>query len=128
MTLVPSPIAKNALVNEGEGVRFVSHTGYDAGTRGMLRLRKYSGGFGYMAGDRASAPLPAAPLLVGLPVGTLALWKDLSDAPDLRAQPLQLFLNVLVATIDVVDAIDDGLPVSDQGGEHQRSRRPEIRG
>src|SRR6202007_1093556 len=26
MTLVPSPIAKNALVNEGEGVGFVSHT------------------------------------------------------------------------------------------------------
>lgn len=42
MTLVPSPIAKNALVNEGEGVRFVSHAGYDAGTGGMLTLRKYS--------------------------------------------------------------------------------------
>jgi len=49
MTLVPSPIAKNALVNEGEGVRFVSHTEYDAGTGGMLTLRKYNGGFGYMA-------------------------------------------------------------------------------
>src|ERR1700751_4393534 len=42
MLLVPSPIAKSAFVNEGEGLRFVSHTAYDAQTKGMLTLRKYS--------------------------------------------------------------------------------------
>jgi hypothetical protein len=42
MLLVPSPIAKRALVNEGEGLRFVCHIEFDAETEGMLTLRKYS--------------------------------------------------------------------------------------
>jgi len=37
MFLVPSPIAQRALVNEGEGLRFVSHIAFDAETEECLR-------------------------------------------------------------------------------------------
>ena len=42
MALVPSPIAKNALVNEGEGLGFVCHISFDAQLREMPTLRKYN--------------------------------------------------------------------------------------
>src|SRR3546814_6223939 len=48
------------------------------------------------------------------------------DAPDLRAQPRQLALDVLVAAVEVVDAVDDGLALGDQAGEDQRGRGAQV--
>src|SRR3546814_6451707 len=41
------------------------------------------------------------------------------DAPDLRAQPRQLALDVLVAAVAVVAAVDDGLALGEQAGAGQ---------
>src|SRR6185437_4104489 len=40
--------------------------------------------------------------------------------PNLRAEPTEFFLDVLVAAIDVVDAIDDGIAVGDKARQYQR--------
>ena len=44
------------------------------------------------------------------------LGEHFADAADLGADSLQLLLDVLVATVDVIDAVDDGLAVGDQRG------------
>ena len=54
------------------------------------------------------------------------LGKHFADAADLGADSLQFFFNVFVTTIDVVDAVDDGLAVGDQRGQHERSRGAQI--
>jgi len=52
--------------------------------------------------------------------GIFELWGEhVAQALNLSAYAAQLILNVLVAAIHVVDAIDDGLTVGDQGGQHQ---------
>src|SRR5207249_7155860 len=43
------------------------------------------------------------------------LRQDLANAPDLGAYAAQLFLNVLVAAIDVIDAVDNRFAVCNQG-------------
>ena len=43
-----------------------------------------------------------------------------------RTQPRQLLLDVLVATIEVVDAVDDGFAVGDQPGQDQRRRSAQV--
>src|SRR5271157_4798623 len=40
-----------------------------------------------------------------------ALGQELSDAADLRSHPTQLFFDALVAPVNVVDAVDDGLAI-----------------
>ena len=42
------------------------------------------------------------------------LRKHLSDASDLRADGLELFFDMFVAAIDVVDAVDDCLAIGYQ--------------
>src|ERR1700757_5138543 len=49
----------------------------------------------------------------------LALREDFADAADFCANAFQLLLDMFVAAVDVVDAVDDGLAVGDQGGQHQ---------
>jgi|tagenome__1003787_1003787.scaffolds.fasta_scaffold20984463_5 hypothetical protein len=44
------------------------------------------------------------------------LGQHLADALDLRADSTKLFFNALIAAIDVVDAVDDGLAFGDQRG------------
>src|SRR5271157_412525 len=54
--------------------------------------------------------------------------EDFADAADLGADSLQLFLDVLVTAVDVVDAVNDGFAVGDQSGEHERRRGAQIAG
>src|SRR5579863_1708543 len=56
------------------------------------------------------------------------LGEHFADAFDLRADSLELLFNIFVAAVDVVDAVDDGFAVGDQGGEDERSRGAEIAG
>lgn len=42
LTLLPSPVTKNALVNEGEDVRFVCHTAFDDRLQREQKLPKYT--------------------------------------------------------------------------------------
>ena len=39
------------------------------------------------------------------------------QAPDLRAQPTEFLLDVLVAAVDVVDAVDQGVAFGDEAGQ-----------
>jgi hypothetical protein len=43
-----------------------------------------------------------------------SLGEDVADTPDFGAYCLQFFFDVLVATVQVIDAVDDGFAVSDQ--------------
>ena len=54
------------------------------------------------------------------------LGEHFSDALDLRADAFQLFFNVLVAAVDVVDTIDDGFAVGNQSGNDERGGGAEI--
>ena len=51
-----------------------------------------------------------------------------SDALDLRADSFELFFDVFVATVDVVDAVDDGFAVGDESGEDERGGGAEVAG
>ena len=42
--------------------------------------------------------------------------------------PSQFFFDALVAAVDVVDAIDDGFALGDQGGQYQRCGSAQIAG
>src|SRR6267142_1981104 len=50
------------------------------------------------------------------------------DAGDVGAYALQLFYYAFVAAIDVVNAVDDGFAVGDQGGEDQAGAGSEVGG
>jgi hypothetical protein len=45
--------------------------------------------------------------------------KDVSDPANLGANHSQLLLDVFVASVDVVDAIDDGFAIGDESSQHQ---------
>src|SRR5581483_1824474 len=51
-----------------------------------------------------------------------------SNASNLSAHAPQFFLNVLVAAVDVVNAVDDGFAIRYQGGDYQGSRRAQVGG
>jgi hypothetical protein len=50
-----------------------------------------------------------------------AAGEDLAHAFDLGAHAPELFLNMLIATVDVVHAINDGFTISHQCGQDERS-------
>jgi hypothetical protein len=50
----------------------------------------------------------------------LPLTEDVSEASDLGAHAAEFLLNLLIAAIDVIDAIKDGFAVGDEGGEDER--------
>src|SRR5277367_3198536 len=45
---------------------------------------------------------------------------------DARPHARQLFLDLLIAPVDVIHAVDDGLAASDQSRQHQRRAGPQI--
>src|SRR5216683_7464048 len=45
-----------------------------------------------------------------------------------RAHGGEFFLDALVAAVDVIHAIDDGLSLRDERGQHQRGAGPQVRG
>src|SRR3990167_1504902 len=49
-------------------------------------------------------------------------------AADLGPEQLQLFLDALVTTVDVVDAVDQGIAFCYQGTDHQAGRSPQVGG
>ena len=48
------------------------------------------------------------------------LAQDLADATNLGAYAFEFFFDIFVAAIDVVDPVNDGLAIGNQGGQHQR--------
>jgi len=46
--------------------------------------------------------------------------EEVADAADFGAHGLQLLLDILVAAVDVIHAVDDGFAVSHQGSEDER--------
>ncbi len=52
----------------------------------------------------------------------LAIGEDVAHATDLRANAAQLLFNPLISAVDMVNAVEDGLAVGNQSGEHQGSR------
>ena len=61
----------------------------------------------------------------GLP--RLLFAEDVAHAADLGADAAELFFEVLVAAVEVVDAVEDGFAVGDQRGEDQRGGGAEVR-
>ena len=61
--------------------------------------------------------------IAACPEVNLLLAEDVAHAADLGAYAAELFFDVLVAAVDVVDAVEDGLAVGDEGGEDERRRR-----
>src|ERR1035441_6065736 len=57
----------------------------------------------------------------------LLLAEDVAHASDLGAYGAEFFFEVLVAAVEVVDAVEDGLAVGDQGGEHERCGGAQVR-
>lgn len=55
-----------------------------------------------------------------------ALSVFFADTFDVRAHTAQLFDDALVATVDVINAVDDGLAAGDQAGKDQASARAQI--
>lgn len=52
--------------------------------------------------------------------------KKIANTADFGADGFQFFFDVLVTAIEVVDAVDDGLSVGDEGGEHKRSGGAQV--
>ena len=57
-----------------------------------------------------------------VPQEGLLLAEDLTHAANLSTDAAQLFFNVLIAAIDVVDAIEDAFTVGNQRGENEGRR------
>src|SRR5438874_6574051 len=54
------------------------------------------------------------------------LWQHLADTFNLCADTPQLFFDTFITAIDVVDAIDDRLTISNQCGKHERCGGAQI--
>src|SRR3989304_1184649 len=51
----------------------------------------------------------------------------LRDSRNLGAERLELLFDALVSAVEVVNAIDDALPLGGERGEHQTGAGPEVR-
>ena len=91
----------------------------------QTRASQYSRNFGYKLSSRLNLESPAAccvstqNLCDGARQLSTLLREHFADALDLCAQPTELFFDSLITAVDVIDAIDDGFPVSDQRGQYQ---------
>ena len=56
----------------------------------------------------------------------LAFAEDVAHAADLGAYAAELFFEALVAAVHVVDAVEDGFAVGDQGGEDERGGGAQV--
>src|SRR5271155_6084234 len=52
--------------------------------------------------------------------------EDVSHAPDLSPNAAQLFFDVLITAVHVVDAVENRFAIGDKRSQHQRSRSPQI--
>src|SRR6266702_2106357 len=68
----------------------------------------------------------AARLLVDEVGGATVFAEDVAHAADLGSYAAELVFEVLVAAVEVVDAVEDGLAVGDQGGEDERGGGAEV--
>ena len=64
--------------------------------------------------------------------GKVGEWESaaslfVADATNVGAEGTELFHDVLVAAVDVIDAVDGGFAPGDQRGEHQPGRRTQVR-
>ncbi len=66
-------------------------------------------------GVMKKAPSPGEGAFLSSAHGEASLFLDALDA---TTQALQLVLDVFVATVDVIDAIDDGGPFGHEAGQH----------
>src|SRR5262245_59797756 len=55
-----------------------------------------------------------------------AFGQDFADAANLCADALELLFNPLIATVDVVNAVENGLAISHEGRDHERCRGAKI--
>ena len=51
--------------------------------------------------------------------GCGSFGEHVADAADFGAQRFEFLFDMLVAAIEVIDAVDDGLAIGDERGEHQ---------
>ena len=79
---------------------------------------------------RAMTPVRAGPCAGSKTACVLALvsrsCRGSGNTTDLGAQRTEFFLDVLVAAIEMVDAVDDGVALGDQARQDQRSRGAQV--
>src|SRR5689334_2969047 len=63
-----------------------------------------------------------------LPGGAFAFGEDFADAADFGADGAQFLFNILVAAIDVIDTVDDGLTAGYESCEHQGGGGAQVGG
>ena len=73
----------------------------------------------WMRSSMARFPMVEAAGLRSVTCAALLFAEDVSHAADLGAHAAELLFEVLVAAVDVVDAVEDGFAVGDQGGEDE---------
>src|SRR6202051_2125913 len=61
------------------------------------------------------------------PLEGLFLAEDVAHAADLGADSAQLLLESFVAAVHVIDAVEDGLAVGDEGGQDERGGGAQVR-
>jgi hypothetical protein len=93
-----------------------SSEGYDR-YRVTLRAKFWEALVDEVRNWRARAGLPNT-----MPLDALRppFRKDIPDSANLSPDALQLLFDVFVPAVDVVHAIDDGLPISHERSEHER--------
>src|SRR6266852_6026234 len=58
--------------------------------------------------------------------GCSSVGEDIAYTPDFGAHGFQLFFDVLVAAVQVIDAVDDGLAIGDERCEHERGGGAQV--
>src|SRR5450755_3644509 len=69
-----------------------------------------------------------APRIAVVPSAVFAGMMRLRDAANARAQRAQLVLDALVPAVEMVNALDDGLPLGDETGDDQARGGAQIGG
>src|SRR6267378_3252970 len=64
--------------------------------------------------------------LAGEVGGAAVFREDVAHAADLSAYSAEFVFEVFVASVEVVDAVEDGLAVGDESGEDQRGGGAEV--
>jgi hypothetical protein len=85
-------------------------------------------GFGFRQLNHSSKGAECARKMRHRVIELVASRQHVSDAADLGSDGAELFFDLFVASIDVVDAVDDGFAVGDQGCQNQRSAGAQVTG
>src|ERR1700686_254165 len=81
---------------------------------------------GLIAVREGARRLLSLPLTLGRGGGRGSFREDVAHAADFGAYSFQFFFNVLVAAVQMIDAVDDGLSIRDEGGEHERGGGAQV--